>query len=75
MVHQPIKVGNYVNFTVQRVVTDPCGARSYVQEKYTGQVTSMTQRELGTSYKVRVRNSKEYHEVLRFKITHVWHIV
>lgn len=75
MATRTIGIGSYVNFTVQRVLTAPSGSRGYVQQKYLGKVVSIVHRDLGTLYKIKVRNSQEYHEVSHFKITHVWYIV
>lgn len=73
--HTPVKVGNYVNFTVQQIVTEPSGVRLYVQKKYSGKVISIAERDMSQSYKIKIHKQDEYHEVRRFKITHVWYIV
>jgi len=70
-----VSLGKYVNFTVQRVITDSCGARSYHQQKYAGQVIATIKRDNITTYKIQVHNSNEIHEVQLYKITHVWYIV
>ena len=70
-----VSLGSYVNFTVQRVSTDLCGARSYRQQKYTGRVIATISRDDRMAYKIQVHNSNEIHEIQAYKITHVWYIV
>ena len=70
-----VSVGKYVNFTVQRVITDRSGARSYCQKKFIGQVIDTVDRNGYDAYKIRIHKSNEIHEVFLHKITHVWYIV
>jgi len=71
----PVKVGSYINFDVQRVVTTLYNHRYYAQKKYTGKVIDIMEKDCIETYKVKVRNENTYFEVPRFKITHVWFTV
>lgn len=73
----PIIVGNYVNFSVDRVKFSNAGTRKYIKKSFLGKVVSISDRNKAKTYKIMIRSRKgnECFDVPRYRIHHVWYVV